>query len=197
MPQSLLTVGVLADTHLPYRLKALPPEIADVFRGVDLILHAGDVDRLEYMAPLAELAPLYAVRGNIHLGDLSDGGRALPDVIELTLAGRRVVLTHGHRSDWYELLLKVPPALLPETWRPTLTELNRRIVHRLAGRYPTADVVVFGHTHRACCVRRNGTLYFNPGPVAAVRDQVSSVGLLTFGPGGVEARIVPLSLNLR
>ena len=41
-----LTVGVLADTHLPFRLKRLPGEIMDIFRGVDLILHAGDVDQL-------------------------------------------------------------------------------------------------------------------------------------------------------
>ena len=35
-------VGVIADTHVPEFLPALPEGIAGLFQGVDLILHAGD-----------------------------------------------------------------------------------------------------------------------------------------------------------
>lgn len=52
-------------------------------RGVDLILHAGDVGAPEILETLEALAPVIAVRGNV---DSSWWGRALP-VTELIEAG--------------------------------------------------------------------------------------------------------------
>jgi len=40
-----MKVAVLADTHAPRYWKACPAEVARRLRGVDLILHAGDVCR--------------------------------------------------------------------------------------------------------------------------------------------------------
>jgi hypothetical protein len=37
----LMKIGVLSDTHVPAIVNALPPVIFDIFKGVDLILHAG------------------------------------------------------------------------------------------------------------------------------------------------------------
>lgn len=50
-------------------------------RGVDLILHSGDVGAPEILEALKALAPVIAVRGNV---DSSSWGRALPqtEVIE-------------------------------------------------------------------------------------------------------------------
>ncbi|HCF85527.1 MAG TPA: hypothetical protein DEV72_10015, partial [Ktedonobacter sp.] len=45
-------VGVIADTHVPKSLPALPGEIAQRFQGVDLILHAGDVTGKEVLDEL-------------------------------------------------------------------------------------------------------------------------------------------------
>src|SRR6266699_1768185 len=42
-------VGVIADTHVPEALPALPGEIAGLFQGVDLILHAGDINSKEVL----------------------------------------------------------------------------------------------------------------------------------------------------
>ena len=91
-----ITAGLIADTHIPYRVKQLPEAVFEAFAGVDVILHAGDVDVPTALEPLRSMAPVHAVRGNFHILDLSDGGAALPAAIELELAGRRVVLTHGH-----------------------------------------------------------------------------------------------------
>lgn len=70
------TLGVLADTH-----GLLRPEVIEALRESDLILHAGDVGRPEVLAALRELAPTYAVRGNVDRGDWA---RALPrtEVVE-------------------------------------------------------------------------------------------------------------------
>src|SRR5437762_983957 len=36
-------IGLMSDTHMPQRCATLPDTLAEVFAGVDLILHAGDL----------------------------------------------------------------------------------------------------------------------------------------------------------
>jgi putative phosphoesterase len=54
------TVGVISDTHGHMR-----PEIVRVFKGADLIVHAGDIGRGDILEALQEIAPVVAVRGNM------------------------------------------------------------------------------------------------------------------------------------
>ncbi len=77
--QSRIVVGVISDTHGLLRPEALVP-----LHGSDLIIHAGDVGAPEILDRLREIAPTFAVRGNI---DTSPWAQALPltDVVE---AGR-------------------------------------------------------------------------------------------------------------
>lgn len=56
-------VGLIADTHLPDRCLALPPAVFDVFRGVEMIVHAGDVGARSVLDELGAVAPVAAVRG--------------------------------------------------------------------------------------------------------------------------------------
>ena len=58
-----LTVGVISDTH-----GLLRPEAVAALRGVDRILHAGDVGTAEVLAALKAIAPTTAVRGNVDHG---------------------------------------------------------------------------------------------------------------------------------
>jgi len=76
-----LTVGVISDTH-----GLLRPEAVAALEGSDLIVHAGDVGDPEVLAPLRELAPVHAVRGNVDRGTWAE---------ELPLD--RVVEVGGHR----------------------------------------------------------------------------------------------------
>jgi len=75
--KSSFLVGVISDTH-----GLLRPEVAENFKGTDLILHAGDIDRPEVLAALRDIAPVKAVRGNMDHGEWAN---ALPtkDVIEI------------------------------------------------------------------------------------------------------------------
>jgi putative phosphoesterase len=203
-------IGVIADTHCPEFNAALPERLPQVLAGVDLILHAGDINAPGTLAALGRIAPVEAVRG--------DHDQALPDlplVRELTIAGRRIVLVHGNRSR----LLEEPQTLL---WTLSLGYYrpHRRLPSTLRRRFPEADVIVFGHTHRALIDRTGGRLLFNPGGVhqwnrvttaSRLRQhpgwfewswlQVArhirsspppTVGILDFGTSGIEARIVPL-----
>ena len=53
-------VGVISDTHGLVR-----PEALAALRGSDLIVHAGDVGKPAVLEVLRELAPVWAVRGNV------------------------------------------------------------------------------------------------------------------------------------
>ena len=64
-------IGIISDTHGLVR-----PEAIAALRGVDMILHAGDVGAPQVLETLNELAPVVAVRGNNDKGEWAD---ALPD----------------------------------------------------------------------------------------------------------------------
>ena len=52
-------IGVISDTHGLVR-----PEVFELFKDADLIIHAGDIGSLEVLQALETLAPVKAVRGN-------------------------------------------------------------------------------------------------------------------------------------
>ena len=196
---STLIVGLLSDTHIPHRLRVLPEAVLDALAGVDLILHAGDVDHPGALDPLRAIAPVHAVRGNIHVLDLSDGGASLPAVVDLRLAGRRVVLTHGHQPGLFGFVLKGFDVLGQWTKLAGKERLNCRLAHRLARLYPGADVIVFGHTHRVHVEWVGDTLLVNPGAVCAapVDPDPPTVARMRLGAGPPEVEIVPLSPHRR
>jgi putative phosphoesterase len=55
-------IGVIADTH-----NLLRPEAIEALAGSDLILHAGDIGSPDILPRLRQIAPVYAVRGNIDI----------------------------------------------------------------------------------------------------------------------------------
>ena len=57
--EKMTLIGVISDTH-----GLLRPEAVQALRGVELILHAGDIGEPEVVAGLRALAPVTAVRGN-------------------------------------------------------------------------------------------------------------------------------------
>jgi uncharacterized protein len=81
-----MLIGVISDTH-----GTLPKWAEDVFGGVDLIVHAGDVGRSLVLDELECIAPVVAVRGNT---DWSEELSALPDHKRLDLDGVRVLVVH-------------------------------------------------------------------------------------------------------
>ena len=60
-------IGVISDTH-----GLLRPEALQALRGVELILHAGDIGSPEVVAGLEALAPVRGVRGNCDRGDWAE-----------------------------------------------------------------------------------------------------------------------------
>lgn len=157
-----LRLGVISDTH-----GLLRPEVLDVFRQVDHILHGGDVGSLDLLTDLEALAPVTAVYGNTDGFDLR---ARLPAVAEFQLDGFEVVVTHGDQFG------SPTPAL----------------VHRA---FPKAEIIVFGHTHRPLLELVDKTVtVMNPGGAGPKRFGLApSVGIMELEPGiPPRARIVTL-----
>lgn len=148
-------VGVVADTHCPEFLERLPEQIFNVLEGVDLVLHAGDINQEEAIAALRRIAPVEAVRG-----DHDRALTALPSSREITVEGKRIVIVHGQRARWLEELQTL-------LWTLSLGHFRAHagLPRALRRRFPGADAIVFGHTHRAHAESIDGTLLFNPGGV--------------------------------
>ena len=145
----------------------LRPEVARVFAGVDRILHAGDVGKRAVLESLLKIAPVDAVFGNVD--DPHDP--ALARERTLIHNGIAIHVSHGH-------------------------ELGRPTAELMLSRY-SANVVVFGHTHRAVIVQMpNGRLAVNPGAAGPGRfDIVPSVARLILSDtesSPVQAEIIPL-----
>ncbi len=179
-------IGVVADTHCPEFIDRLPHRIFEVLKGVDLILHAGDVTSESTLRELARIAPVEAVRGD-HDRTLT----SLPAIRELTVEGKRIVIVHGQRSRWVE----EPQTLL---WTLTLGYFRPHsgLPRTLRRRFPDADVIVFGHTHRPFASKVDDTLLFNPGGVHEW-NPVTARRRLTQKPGWFEWCWLQVARHLR
>lgn len=174
----MTTFGIITDTHVPQRLKTLPPRVFEVFRGVDRILHAGDINSRRVLDELAQIAPVDAVAGN---ADLVGHGLPLTRVIDAE--GKRIGLVHGHGGWSRYLVSKVRDRLGYDE------EHYLNIVQRSFG---PVDVIVFGHTHRFYQADRAGILLFNPGPIAPdfYNTRCPQIGLLHITADSIVAEVV-------
>ena len=82
-----LRIAVLSDTH-----GLLRPEVVASVKGVDHILHAGDVGDPVILDALAAIAPLTAIRGNV---DTSGRCGQLPATEMVEIGGVTFYLVHS------------------------------------------------------------------------------------------------------
>ena len=59
-----MLIGLLSDTHIAFPSQPLPPQVLEAFRGVDLILHMGDVWIPSVLDELESIAPVIAAWGD-------------------------------------------------------------------------------------------------------------------------------------
>ncbi|MEX2627631.1 MAG: metallophosphoesterase family protein [Ilumatobacteraceae bacterium] len=160
--EAVVRVVVTADTHLrrDWPNRRLPHRAETWLARADVILHAGDITQAEHLELLAGFAPVHAVLGN---NDRELVGH-LPETLELTLAGIRIGMIHDSG-----------PA--------------RGRAGRLHARFPTADLVVFGHSHIP--VDEEGVAgqdLFNPGsPTERRRMPHPTIGVLELDDGRVRS----------
>jgi putative phosphoesterase len=83
-------IGVISDTH-----GLLRPEAMEALRGVEHILHAGDVGDPTILDSLRTLAPVTAIRGNI---DVDGPCSELPSTEVITLHGHTFYMLHDRHA---------------------------------------------------------------------------------------------------
>jgi putative phosphoesterase len=141
----------------------LDPKIPGLFTGVAHILHAGDIGPDALIAELEAVAPVTAVLGN------TDGSAIFRLTETVTLAGRKFLVHHI-----------VDPCALKQ-------ELQLRVARE------RPDVVVFGHTHRACWTTFNGVGYLNPGYAGKPKSGAErSVAILHVDGKEIRPEFLPL-----
>ena len=159
---------VLADTHIrPGRARRLPDAVYAELERVDVILHAGDVLTHHLLDELGAFAPVHAVLGN----NDTDLVGVLPESLELELDGVAVAMVHETGA----------------------TKGRAARVHR---RFPSAAIVVFGHSHQPLDEHGvDGQRLFNPGsPTERRRAPAHTYGRVDFDAGRIVRHdIVPVS----
>lgn len=158
-----MRLGIISDTH-----GLLRPEVFEVFRDVDQILHAGDIGPPEILTELEAIAPVLAVFGNT---DGFDVRARVPEVIEVRIEGFDFLVVHGH-------------------------QLGMPTPERLHERWPSAEIIIYGHTHKPLLTIVDQVVtVMNPGGAGPRRfDLPASVGIMELEPGiPPRARLVPLT----
>jgi len=178
-----MKIGVISDTHIVtggfgfrkvatqviYKnkpeLNYLREIVEKHFKGVERILHAGDLVEQEVLDLLEETAPVDAVCGNMDHGEMS---AKLPVKKVLTLDGMRIGLIHGWGAP-------------------------SGIVERVRREFKDVEAIVFGHTHSPINSLIGGVLMFNPGsPTDRRFAPFNSIGLLNIDSGKIAGEIIRL-----
>jgi putative phosphoesterase len=147
-------IFVLADTHVPERMAALPGKFLSQVKPGDVIFHAGDFARWEVLRQLEALATVHGVRGNMDEPRIQE---LLPESKVVELQGKRIGLCHGSGSPH---------------------KLEERVYRELGGK---CDVLIFGHSHAPFNKKVDDTLLFNPGSLSGnlVPPFAATYGVLT------------------
>jgi putative phosphoesterase len=153
-----MKIGVISDTH-----NFFDPQIPELFKGVEHIIHAGDVGTASILAELAQIAPVTAVSGN------TDSMLPLKEVEVFELGRHKFLLQH---------------IVQPHTPAVLLSGCVQR---------EKPDAIVFGHTHKPFNQTIEGIWYFNPGYAGKTRFGMErSVALLHFQRGKIKPEFLRL-----
>ncbi|MDI6644765.1 MAG: metallophosphoesterase [Methanobacteriaceae archaeon] len=155
-------IGVISDTHIPDRAPEIPQAVFDLFSEVDMILHAGDLTRIQVLEDLNQIAPTKCVQGNMDRAY----GIKVPRREVINVEKIKIGLDHGEvypRGDTQQL-------------KYIAMEMD-------------VDVLISGHTHWAFIEEIEDVILLNPGSPTVPRLSDPSVMLVTVEDGKIDAEI--------
>jgi len=156
-----IRIGVISDTH-----GLFDPAVRRHFKGVDHILHAGDIGGRSVIEQLEQIAPVTAASGNID----GYGRSGYPSERIVRLGGRRIAIRH----------------ILYEGGK-----MNTEGQAFLEREQP--DICIFGHTHQARAEWFGKMLLFNPGSAGPRRFKLPrGIGILTMEGGRIKPALIIL-----
>ena len=158
-----MLIGLISDTHIPKRSGKIPEKVFEAFNDVDLILHAGDLVSSEVIDELKNIAPTYAVRGNMDPPTIED----LPPFRVLEIEGINVGITHG--------------VVYPKGDIDKLYYIAKEL---------DVKILINGHTHRPKIETMNDILFVNPGSPTNPRLSDPTVMLMKIEDGNVDIEAI-------
>ena len=185
-------IGVISDTHSAGSGRDLPLKILDALRGVDLILHCGDLECVGVLDYLEEVAPLLGVRG--YEDPLEDGERLAMTTRVVQIEGVSIGMIHD---------IQWPGPKIPTTPDGTglvLPDVNGRELMARKFKEPV-DVVLFGDTHEEVIMHWDGVMIMNPGSPTYPgkrhnRGMLGTIGILEIDGEEASGQIINLENSL-
>jgi putative phosphoesterase len=177
-----MKIGVLADTHIPDLLPALPSSVLELLQGVDIILHLGDICELKVLQQLEPIAQTYAVYGD---DDTAQVRQFLQEKQRLEFANRAVGLVHGHHAWEGGFGTRLSYQLNPAKRASALREAVLR-------EFNDVDAIVFGHSHEPYIKMHGAVLLFNPGSIVPRNGKNGTMGILEISSQDIKGRIVTI-----
>lgn len=162
-----MKIGVIADTHIPDQAKDIPQQILDAFKGVDMVIHAGDLVDFSVLNKLKAVCKnVRAVWGNMDSYELR---KKLPDKEIIELGNYKIGIIHGYGHP-------------------------NKLIDLVTGVFKNdnVDLIIFGHSHSPLNEKRGNIIYFNPGsPTDKIFALHNSYGIIEIN-SKIEARIIRL-----
>lgn len=157
-----MRIGVISDTH-----GLFDPALLGHFRGVDRIIHAGDIGDGSVIERLEDIAPVIAVSGNIDDGQ----SNSFPFETVIELEGCRIAVRH----------------IVYEGGK--ITKAAQAFLDR-----EQPDVCIFGHTHQPKIGWIGNMLLLNPGSAGPKRFKLPrSLGMLFIRNKTRRPRLISMS----
>ena len=156
-----MKIGVLSDTHS----RELPSKMLSAFKGVDIIVHAGDICCEETLNFLKKINEVKAVSGNMDELSIKE---LLPDHLTFNVEEVTVGVFHGKGPS------KDALSAAKEMFEDT-----------------DVDIVIFGHSHIPFNQKIKGVLFFNPGsPNDTIFAPYCSYGLIEIDKDQISSQII-------
>jgi len=188
MEKNEVILGIISDTQTTAKVQDLPKEIENVFKNVDLIIHAGDVEHPEFIKRLENIAPVYAVKGNMDYGELKE---KLPAGLLIKIYNLK---NYPQRYNWKIGVVHSPLSF----WIGSHFNQVQEVIAEKLAQKEDLDILIFGHTHHPYLkeVKSNGKkiLLFNPGSATLpfIFSDKISVGILKITKNYFSGEIIPL-----
>ncbi|MQF67512.1 YfcE family phosphodiesterase [SAR202 cluster bacterium AD-802-F09_MRT_200m] len=183
-------IGVISDTHSAGSGRDLPMKILEALKGVDMILHCGDLECLGVLDYLEEVAPLLAVRG--YEDPVEEGERLALTTRVVKVEGVSIGMIHD--IQWPGPKIQTSPdgadLIFPEA--------NGREIMARKFKEPV-DIVLYGDTHEEIVTYWDGIMIMNPGSPTYPgkrhkRGALGTLGILEIDGEDAAGRIVELDL---
>ena len=145
----MVKLGIISDTHLNRVTDEFSNTIKNIFREVDLIIHAGDMTSLFVYDYLSNWN-ISAVRGNMDDLDLQN---ILPEKRIEEIEGRRIGMIHGRGSPY-------------------------GLGNLVFNEFQDVDIIIFGHSHIPFYEKKGKVEMFNPGSYKGLSGQSGTVGII-------------------